>query len=174
MENRLRTGTFPHPQAGKCALRQFFRSENLAFFCRIFVEFPAFFRKLWENPSSAGAFARHSLRLNAIYHKGIRQDCQANFVYTLYLLYFRKSGKATFSRRFRCALRLGWPLQAANSTLAPRKVFSATHMSRQKTDFTAFTSADVKLCEAFFTSWYYPRPPTWNETVLTALPQGSG
>ena len=29
------------------------------------------------------------------------------------------------------------------------KVCSATHMSRQNTDFIPFTSADVKLCEAF-------------------------
>ena len=29
-------------------------------------------------------------------------------------------------------------------------MFPATHMSRQKTDHTAFTSADAKLCEAFF------------------------
>ena len=38
---------------------------------------------------------------------------------------------------------------AATSTHAPRKVCSATHMSRQNTDFIPFTSADVKLCEAF-------------------------
>lgn len=63
----------------------------------------------------------------------------------------RKSGIATFSRKFRCALRLGCPLMADNSTLALRKVFSATHRSRQKTNFTAFASADAKLCEAFST-----------------------
>ena len=61
----------------------------------------------------------------------------------------RKSGIATFSRKFRCALRLGCPLTADNSTLAPRKVFSATHRSRQKTDQTSFASADAKLCEDF-------------------------
>ena len=41
---------------------------------------------------------------------------------------------------------------ADNSTLTPRKVFSAAHRPRQKTDFAAFTSADVKRCEAFSTS----------------------
>ena len=67
----------------------------------------------------------------------------------------RKSGIATFSRKFRCALRLGCPLMADNSTLALRKVFSATHMSRQKTDYIDFTPAGVKLCEAFelFCRW---------------------
>ena len=64
--------------------------------------------------------------------------------------YCRKSGKTTFSRRLRCVLRLGCPLSADNSTLTPRKVFSATHRSRQKTDHPAFASADAKLCEAFF------------------------
>ena len=39
--------------------------------------------------------------------------------------------------------------RADNSTLTSRIVFSATHMSRQKTDFTTFASADAKLCEAF-------------------------
>ena len=63
--------------------------------------------------------------------------------------YCRKSGKTTFSRRLRCVLRLGCPLKADNSTLAPRNVFSATHRSRQKTDHIAFASADAKLCEAF-------------------------
>ena len=53
-------------------------------------------------------------------------------------------------RKIRCALRLGCPLKADNSTLTPRKVFSATHMSRQKTDNIDFASADAKLCEAFF------------------------
>ena len=62
----------------------------------------------------------------------------------------RKSGLATFSRKLRCVLRLSCPLTADNSTLTPRKVFSATHMSRQKTDHIAFASADAKLCEAFF------------------------
>ena len=62
----------------------------------------------------------------------------------------RKSGFATFSRKIRYVLRLYCPLIADNSTLTPRKVFSATHMSRQKTDHTAFASADAKLCEAFF------------------------
>ena len=62
----------------------------------------------------------------------------------------RKSGFAAFSRKLRCVLRLGCPLIADNSTLTPRKVFSATHMSRQKTYHTAFASADAKLCEAFF------------------------
>ena len=62
----------------------------------------------------------------------------------------RKSGFTTFSRKLRCVLRLCCPLIADNSTLTPRKVFSATHMSRQKTDHTAFASADAKLCEAFF------------------------
>ena len=62
----------------------------------------------------------------------------------------RKNGLATFSRKLRCVLRLCCPLIADNSTLTPRKVFSATHMSRQKTDLTAFASADAKLCEAFF------------------------
>ena len=61
----------------------------------------------------------------------------------------RKSGIATFSRKFRCALRLSCPLMADNSTLTLRKVFSATHRSRQKTDHIAFASADAKLCEAF-------------------------
>lgn len=32
-------------------------------------------------------------------------------------------------------MRLGWPHNAANSTLAPRKVFFATHLSRRKTNF---------------------------------------
>ena len=64
----------------------------------------------------------------------------------------RKSGFAAFSRRLRFALRLGCPLTADHSTLTPRKVFSAAHRSRQKTDFIAFTSADVKLREAFSTS----------------------
>ena len=50
----------------------------------------------------------------------------------------------------RCVLRLCCPLIADNSTLTPRKVFSATHMSRQKTYNNAFASADAKLCEAFF------------------------
>ena len=68
---------------------------------------------------------------------------------TLYL-YCRKSGLATFSRKLRCVLRLCCPLIADNSTLTPRKVFSATHMSRQKTDNIDFASADAKLCEAFF------------------------
>ena len=63
----------------------------------------------------------------------------------------RKSGIATFSRKLRCVLRLSCPLTADNSTLTPRKVFSATHMSRQKTYNTAFASADAKLCEAFLT-----------------------
>ena len=63
----------------------------------------------------------------------------------------RKSGEATFSRRLRCVLRLCCPLTADNSTLTPRKVFSATHMSRQKTYHTSFASADAKLCEAFLT-----------------------
>ena len=63
---------------------------------------------------------------------------------------YRKSGFAAFSRKLRYVLRLGCPLIADNSTLTPRKVFSATHMSRQKTDRTAFASADAKLCEAFF------------------------
>ncbi len=67
---------------------------------------------------------------------------------TLYL-YCRKSGLATFSRKLRCVLRLCCPLIADNSTLTPRKVFSATHMSRQKTDNIDFASADAKLCEAF-------------------------
>ena len=62
----------------------------------------------------------------------------------------RKSGFAAFSRKLRCVLRLCCPLIADNSTLTPRKVFSATHMSRQKTYNTAFASADAKLCEAFF------------------------
>ena len=62
----------------------------------------------------------------------------------------RKSGFAAFSRKLRCFLRLCCPLIADNSTLTPRKVFSATHMSRQKTYNTAFASADAKLCEAFF------------------------
>ena len=62
----------------------------------------------------------------------------------------RKSGVATFSRKNRCVLRLCCPLIADNSTLTPRKVFSATHMSRQKTNYAAFASADAKLCEAFF------------------------
>ena len=62
----------------------------------------------------------------------------------------RKSGKATFSRKIRYVLRLYCPLIADNSTLTPRKVFSATHMSRQKTYNNAFASADAKLCEAFF------------------------
>ena len=61
----------------------------------------------------------------------------------------QKSGKATFLRKLRCALRLGCPLKADNSTPAPRNVFSATHRSRQKTDHIAFASADAKLCEAF-------------------------
>ena len=64
--------------------------------------------------------------------------------------YCRKSGKTTFSRRLRCVLRLGCPLSADNSTLTPRKVFSAAHRSRQKTNHPAFASADAKLCEAFF------------------------
>ena len=64
--------------------------------------------------------------------------------------YCRKSGKTTFSRRLRCVLRPGCPLSADNSTLTPRKVFSATHRSRQKTNHPAFASADAKLCEAFF------------------------
>ena len=63
----------------------------------------------------------------------------------------RKSGLATFSRKNRFVLRLCCPLIADNSTLTPRKVFSATHMSRQKTYDTAFASADAKLCEAFLT-----------------------
>ena len=54
--------------------------------------------------------------------------------------------------KIRCVLRLSCPLSADNSTLTPRKVFSATHMSRQKTDHIAFASADAKLCEAF---WIY-------------------
>ncbi len=62
----------------------------------------------------------------------------------------RKSGFAAFSRKLRCVLRLCCPLIADNSTLTPRKVFSSTHMSRQKTYNTAFASADAKLCEAFF------------------------
>ena len=62
----------------------------------------------------------------------------------------RKSCFAAFSRKLRCVLRLCCPLIADNSTLTPRKVFSATHMSRQKTYHTAFASADAKLCEAFF------------------------
>ena len=69
--------------------------------------------------------------------EAVRRDC-------------RKSGFAAFSRKLRCVLRLGCPLIADNSTLTPRKVFSATHMSRQKTYHTAFASADAKLCEAFF------------------------
>ena len=60
-----------------------------------------------------------------------------------------KSGKTTFSRRLRCVLRLGCPLKADNSTLTPRKVFSAARRSRQKTDHIAFAYADAKLCEAF-------------------------
>jgi len=52
--------------------------------------------------------------------------------------YCRKSGKTTFSRRLRCVLRLGCPLSADNSMLTPRKVFSATHRSRQKTNHPAF------------------------------------
>ena len=51
-------------------------------------------------------------------------------------------------RKLRCVLRLCCPLIADNSTLTPRKVFSATHMSRQKTDID-FASADAKLCKAF-------------------------
>ena len=35
-------------------------------------------------------------------------------------------------------LRLGRSLEANDSTLTPRKVFSATHMSRQKTNQTYF------------------------------------
>ena len=62
----------------------------------------------------------------------------------------RKSGFAAFSRKLRYVLRLSCPLIADNSTLTPRKVFSATHMSRQKTNCIAFASADAKLCEAFF------------------------
>ena len=69
--------------------------------------------------------------------EAVRRDC-------------RKSGFAAFSRKLRCVLRLGCPLIADNSTLTPRKVFSATHMSRQKTYHTAFASAGAKLCEAFF------------------------
>ncbi len=38
---------------------------------------------------------------------------------------------------------------AATSTHAPRKEFSATRMSRQKTDIIAFAFSDAKLCEAF-------------------------
>ena len=56
----------------------------------------------------------------------------------------------TSTKKIRCVLRLCCPLIADNSTLTPRKVFSATHMSRQKTYNTAFASADAKLCEAFF------------------------
>ena len=69
--------------------------------------------------------------------EAVRRDC-------------RKSGFAAFSRKLRCVLRLCCPLIADNSTLTPRKVFSATHMSRQKTYHTTFASADAKLCEAFF------------------------
>ena len=57
-----------------------------------------------------------------------------------------------FSRKIRYVLRLYCPLIADNSTLTPRKVFSATHMSRQKTDNIDFASADAKLCEAFLAS----------------------
>ncbi len=38
---------------------------------------------------------------------------------------------------------------AANSTHAPRREFFQTYMPLGKTDFTAFASADAKLCEAF-------------------------
>ena len=38
------------------------------------------------------------------------------------------------------------------SGLSVYKVFSATHMSRQKTDHTAFASADAKLCGTFLIS----------------------
>ena len=61
-----------------------------------------------------------------------------------------KSGLATFFEKEPLVLRLCCPLIADNSTLTPRKVFSATHMSRQKTNYAAFASADAKLCEAFF------------------------
>ena len=39
---------------------------------------------------------------------------------------------------------------AANSTHASRREFSATRMSRQKTDFNSFAFPNAKLCEAFF------------------------
>ena len=60
-----------------------------------------------------------------------------------------KSSIAAFSGRLlHAAPQL--PADRAGSTRTPRKVFSATHMSRQKKSYhTAFTSADVKLCEAY-------------------------
>ena len=41
-------------------------------------------------------------------------------------------------------------LSAASGQQRRRNVFSAAHLSRQKTNRTAFAPADAKLCEAFF------------------------
>ncbi|MGI6029498.1 MAG: hypothetical protein ACOX81_08810 [Candidatus Heteroscillospira sp.] len=49
-------------------------------------------------------------------------------------------------------LRLGCSPQANNSTLAPRRVFSATYTPRQKTDLIFFAAPAAKLCETFLTS----------------------
>ena len=47
-------------------------------------------------------------------------------------------GEPRLSRNIRCVLHLSCLLTADNSTLTPRKVFSLTHMSRQKSNHTAF------------------------------------
>ena len=82
----------------------------------------------------------------------------------------RKSGFAAFSRKLRCVLRLCCPLAADNSTLTSRKVFSATHMSRRKTNYTAFASADAKLCEAFLTCGAQSLTSFAHAAALAALP----
>ena len=74
-----------------------------------------------------------------------------------------------FSRKLRCVLRLCCPLTADNSTLTPRKVFSATHMSRQKTNRIAFASADAKLCEAFLQTATPGKPGVWKKDMKKSI-----
>ena len=54
------------------------------------------------------------------------------------------------------------------------KVRSATHMSRQNTDFMVFTSADVKLCEAsvkYKAPGFYGREPYIHYLLLRPPPR---
>jgi len=55
----------------------------------------------------------------------------------------------SFWNGFRCALRLGCPPAADNSTLAPRKVFFPPRMSPEKTILISSRRARRELCEAF-------------------------
>lgn len=63
----------------------------------------------------------------------------------------QKSGEATFLKVLRFALRLSCPLQAANSTLASRKVFFPPYMPPEKTITFHSRRMRRELCEAVLT-----------------------